>query len=166
MQGIRSWVSSLIAAAILTGVVAFLTPKGNFEKPMKVLLSLVMLVSFLSAPVGLVANSQELEDGLMALLDEYDAQEATEETVKKTLASEIVSSILAYAQSVGISVQSVRPSISIDEDNNIAIKRIEIVLYGAAENREKIDDYVYRSFSVHPTVKEVKDAETVESEDG
>ncbi len=165
MQVIRSWAASLIAASVLAGVVEFLLPKGNFEKPMKVFLSLIFLLSFFAPLSGWMTHSKQAQDGLASLLDEYDAQEALEQTVKETLEREIISSIFTYTESIGVKAHSVKPSISIDKDNNITVKRIEIVLYDTAGQTGKIDDFVYRSFSVHPTVREVENAEVDENED-
>ena len=152
MEGIRGWAASVIAAAILAGVVEFALPRGNLEKTGKVLLSLFMLVSFLSPAVGLITEPNQIKSGLDELLEEYEAQEALEQTVAQTLEREIVSSVSAFAAEEGIAVSDVEARVSVGKDNIITVSRIEIVMNGAADSVRKLDDYCVNSFSIHPTI--------------
>lgn len=160
MEGIRAWASSVIAAAILAGVVEFALPKTHLEKSVKVLLSLFMLISFLSPAVGLLTAPQRTKSGLDELLEEYEAQEALEQTVRETLEQEIVSSIKAYAAQQGAALEKATATVHVDGNNNIAVERIEITVTGTAESKKAIDEYCWRSFSVHPIMREGKEPQS------
>ena len=156
MEGLRSWAASVIAAAVLAGIVEFVLPKSHLEKSVRALLSLFMLVTFLTPAVGLISVPQQIGNGLDALLEEYEAQKAMEETVKETLEHEIVSSIRAFAESRGAAVSGVRATVAVDEDNIITVRRIEIEMDGTQEEIEALDGYAFENFSVHPIIRTVR----------
>ena len=153
MDGLRGWAASVIAAAVLAGVVEFVLPKGRLEKSVKVLVALFMLVSFRSPLVGLSAEPERIRSGLDALLAEHEAQQALEQTVRETLEREAAAAVAAFAAAEGIPVAGVTAAVRIDRDNNIAVSRIEIEMNGTQEERDKLDRYAFDSFRVHPIIR-------------
>ncbi len=153
MEQLRGWAASLIAAAVLAGVTEFVLPKSRFEKSFKALIALFMLVAFLSPLAGLTARQEQVQSGLDELLEEHEAQRALEKTVKETLESEIISSVTAFAAEEGIALHNVSVKISMDNDHIIAVERIVIIMDGTAQERQAMDDHVFRSYSVHPILQ-------------
>ena len=165
MEAIRDWAASVIAAAVLAGITEFALPKGHLEKSVKILLSLFMLVTFLSPAVSMLTAQKQTKSGLDELLEEYEAQQALEETVKETLEREIVSSIRAFAEAEGMALADVKAVVSIGNDHIVTVRRIEIGMDGTAEEIKKMDDYVFQNFSTHPSVlREGRNAKNNERE--
>ena len=153
MKEIRNWAASVIAASVLAGITELVLPKSNMEKPLKVMLSLFMLVTFVSPAVSLFTKPEQTVSGLDKLLDEYEAQQALEQTVRETLEKEIITSIRAYAETEGIVLENVKATVSVGNDHIITVSGIEIWMNGTAEEIRTMKEYVFHSFSVDPSIQ-------------
>lgn len=163
MSGLRSWAASVIAAAVLAGVMEAVLPKHRFEKSVKVLLTLFLLVSFLSPLLGSASGPQRLKSGLDNLLDQYEAQQALEQTVRQTLAREIETSVAAFAAENGFSLESVKARVTVDANHKITVDRIEIIMAGTMEQQRELNEFVFDSFSVQPVIQ-MRDSHELQTE--
>ena len=163
MNGLRSWTASVIAAAVLAGVMEAFLPKHRFEKSVKVLLTLFLLVSFLSPLLGSASGPQRLKSGLDDLLDQYEAQQALEQTVRQTLAREIEASVAAFAAENGFLVDRVKARVTVDANHKITVDRIEIIMAGTMEQQRELNEFVFDSFSVQPVIQ-VRDSHELQTE--
>ena len=153
MEIIKSWALSFSAAAVITAVIGFLSPSGAFDKSVKIISALFMLVCFI-VPItkggitGVVKD--EVEDISEWLVDSKQVKKV-ENDVLSALESSAESRISSYLKNIGTDKSEIEIEIKIDETKNIKIKKISITLFEKSDYKS-IEEFVISEFGISPEI--------------
>lgn len=147
MENIKEWAMSVVFSVAVAAVIGLLSPKGGGEKAVKFLTCVFLLIMFLSPFADFEFNAAEYTKGIDSFLQEHELKDQVESRVKETLASQIISSVSAYLNSINVEYTKISVDMDIDENKNITIKGIVFHLPSlSSENEKLITDYVRKNF--------------------
>lgn len=149
----KSWALSAMAAAVITAVINFLSPNGAFEKSIKIITAVFMLICF-AAPIADGSDYIDIS-GSISGVDDWINDSALESEVKKqvsqTLKDEIETKITSFLKGKAVEEFEIETKIDIDGNENIKIDSISIFLTDET-HAEALKDYIYNNFNIMPQV--------------
>lgn len=155
MEDLKSWAVCAVASAAVAAVVDLLAPQGGSEKPMKFITSVFVLLAFISPFADFEPLEIGYSQGIDDFIEAYELEQAVEQQAKDALSSQIVSSLGAYIESLGVSYSEIDVKVDIDSDKNISIDRITVLLVQADSYAEqKISEYAKENYGVEPRFEE------------
>lgn len=153
MDVIKSWAYSVIAAASVTAAVSFLSPSGIFNKSMKIVIALFVLICFISpfikSDISEILSSDV--EGISKWLYEGKVKRDADYEVKSMLEKTIQSGISAYLESKGAEKYRINAKVNIDESNNIRIQKIIISLFEEADIAD-LKSFVESEYEITPEI--------------
>lgn len=153
MENIKEWAMSVVFSVAVAAVIGLLSPKGGGEKAIKFLTCIFLLIMFLSPFAHFEFNAAEYTKGIDSFLQEHELKDQVESQVKETLASQIISSVSAYLNSINVEYTKISVDMDIDENKNITIKGIVLHLISKNSQNEKlISDYVRDNYGAEAEI--------------
>ncbi len=151
METFKSWAVSVVAAATIAAIISLLAPVGNFEKTIKIIVTLFVLASFIAPFVksDIFDDFSGITDGMEEIIEENELENEVEEEIADSLKSAVESEISAYFAGKGIDITDIKTDVRIEDDNSIFVKRISIVLPGNTPT-EEFENYISARFGVVP----------------
>lgn len=154
METFKSWaVSSVTAAAVVT-VISLLSPSGNLEKSIKIIIALFLIAAFIMpfSKSDIVVESFDINRGIKEIIDENKLDNEVKKNVADSLENAVETEICAYLSGVGVDYVSVEAKVSVDRDNNVYTQSISIILSEKISTYE-LEKFVSERFEIKPDVK-------------
>ncbi len=153
METIKEWAISLSATCVIASLVELVTPSGRFEKSVKILTALLLIICFVSPIFKLDLNALKFEQisGVEGWINDEQMENEMESEVINVLKKEIRNRLTTYFSQNNIHYLDVSSDITIDENKNISISSITIVLC-EDRNRRLIEEFVYSDFGIIPQI--------------
>ena len=154
METFKSWaVSSVTAAAVVT-VISLLSPSGNLEKSIKIIIALFLIAAFIMpfSKSDIAFESFDINRGIKEIIDENKLDNEVKKNVADSLENAVETEISAYFSGVDIDYVSVEAKVSVDQDNNVYTQSISIILSEKIPTYE-LEKFVSERFEIKPDVK-------------
>lgn len=153
METFNSWALSAVAASTVAGVISLLAPSGNFEKTIKIVITLFILVSFVMPFVrsGSVSGVFESNEGIKEFIEENELNNEVKSQVEDSLENVIVTQVEAFLSSSGVIFNYVEAKVNVDEANNVFVKSITIYAEDFFET-EEAEKFIIDNFGIKPDI--------------
>ncbi len=151
METFKSWALSAVTAATVAAVISLLTPSGNFEKTIKILITLFVLAAFVVPFVksDVFADFSGVTDGIKEVIEDNELEKEVREEVADSLQNAVKAEISAYLLQNNIDVKYIGIKVCVEDDNNIFVEKITIALSEYIQT-EEFEKYIATRFGVAP----------------
>ncbi len=136
MGTIQQIALSICLVSVAISLLDSLSPEGRFKKQIRLILSLIFLLSILNPVMEGEFSDFNIED-LMSSNEYIEANALYYENLEENFAINIESSLKIQLEQENIFPKKISPIVNISEDNSIDINRIEFIL--SSEDEENID---------------------------
>lgn len=147
MDGVYSWVKSIVFYLVFLTVVTHLVPNRKFEKYVRLFTGMILILVVIKPVMGLLSSEHGLERKLAALLDgtegflveesyrgkDWESYES--ESMEKLCIRQVESFVTSLAEQYGLQVQSVSVKAK-NKDYMYQPSIIKIQLIGPEEEKE------------------------------
>ena len=148
MENLKIWAATLIVFSVIILLYRMLFPKGNIQKAGETVIALLMVFLMIRPVFSLFSN----ENGKLDDFADYDFFTQSEDTQENKVLEDTIQNQLA---SNGISVESVSVDASLDAENYLVIRGVEI-LAPEAEDAQAIYECLKTAFQIPQEIISVR----------
>lgn len=140
MENLKTWAATLIVFSVIILLYRMLFPKGNIQKAGETVIALLMVFLMIKPIFSLLSKENGGIDGFA----DYDLFTKSEDTQENKVLEDTIQNQLAAA---GISVESVSVDASLDAENYLVIRSVEITAPDSA-NEQAIYDCLQTAYQI------------------
>lgn len=148
MENLKTWAATLIVFSVIILLYRILFPKGNIQKAGETVIALLMVFLMIKPVFSLFSN----ENGKLDDFTDYDFFTQSEDTQENKVLEDTIQNQLAAA---GISVESVSVDASLDAENYLVIRSVEITAPDS-EYEQAIYDCLQAAFQIPQEIISVR----------
>lgn len=148
MENLKTWAATLIVFSVIILLYRMLFPKGNIQKAGETVIALLMVFLMIKPVFSLLSN----ENGKLDSFADYDFFTESEDTQENKVLEDTIQNQLA---SNGISVESVSVDASLDAENYLVIRSVEINA-SETEDVQAIYDCLQSAFRIPQEIISVR----------
>ena len=140
MENLKTWAATLIVFSVIILLYRMLFPKGNIQKAGETVIALLMVFLMIKPVFSLLSKENGKLDGFA----DYDLFTKSEDTQENKVLEDTIQNQLA---SNGILVESVSVDASLDAENYLVIRSVEIIAPDSA-NEQAIYDCLQTAYQI------------------
>lgn len=148
MENLKTWAATLIVFSVIILLYRMLFPKGNIQKAGETVIALLMVFLMIKPIFSLLSK----ENGGLDGFTEYDLFSQSEVTQENRVLEDTIQNRLSAA---GITVVSVSVDASLDAENYLVIRGVEIIA-SDSEDEQAIYDCLQAAYQIPQEIISVR----------